>query len=171
MKKLVLGFVVAGILLAPVAVFAAETGKGYVDENSIKNQSVFRLEKARELVQAMKVKAEEIKVPMVLVVADAAGDVVVLERMDGTLLVSLKIAYNKARTAARIRLSTEDLAKFSVPGQSLYGIGNDPDIIIFGGGIPLVHDGFVVGAVGVSGGSVEEDVAVAKAGVAAFEGK
>ena len=133
--------------------------------------SVFKLEKARELVQAMKAKAEEIKVPMVVVVADAAGDVVVLERMDGALLVSLKIALNKARTAARIKLSTEDLAKAAAPGASLYGIGNDPDIIIFGGGIPLVHEGLVVGAVGISGGSVEEDIIVAKAGVAAFEGK
>ena len=145
-------------------------GKNWVDENSMKNQSIFKLEKARELIQAMKAKAEEIKVPMVVTVADAAGDLVAQERMDGALLISLKIAPHKARTAARIRLSTEDLAKAAAAGASLFGIHNDPEVVIFGGGIPLVHEGFVVGAVGVSGGSVEEDVSVAKAGVAAFNG-
>jgi len=128
----------------------------------------FKLEKARELIQAMKAKAVEIKVPMVLTVADAAGDVVALERMDGTLPISLKISPNKARTAARIKLSTEDLAAAAAPGASLFGIHNDPEVIIFGGGIPLKQQGVVVGAVGVSGGSVEEDVTVAKAGVAVF---
>ena len=138
------------------------------DEQSMKNQSQFRLEKARELVQVMKAKAVEIKVPMVIVVADATGDLVVLERMDGTLPISLKIATNKARTAARIRLSTEDLSKSAAAGGVLFGIHNDPEVIIFGGGIPLLHEGYVVGAIGVSGGSVEEDICVAQAGVDAF---
>ena len=143
----------------------------WVDEKSRKNQSPFRLEKARELIQVMKAKAVEIKVPMVIAVADAAGDIVALERMDGTLPISLKIAPNKARTAARIRLATEDLAKVSASGQTLFGIHNDPEVIIFGGGIPLVFEGHVVGSVGVSGGSVEEDVTVAKAGVELFDKK
>jgi uncharacterized protein GlcG (DUF336 family) len=171
MKKLVLRVLLVGILLLPVVAFAADTGKSWVDENTINNQSVFKLEKARELIQAMKVKAEEIKVPMVMVVADATGEIVAMERMDGSALVSLKIAPNKARTAARMRMSTEELAKSVVPGQSLYGIDHDPDIIGFGGGIPLMHEGIVVGAIGVSSGSVEEDVSVAKAGLAAFEKK
>ena len=171
MKELLLSICVASIFLAPVAAIAAEASKHWVDENTINNQSIFMLEKARELIQAMKVKAEEIKVPMVVSVVDAAGDLVALERMDGTLLISLKIAPNKARTAARIRLSTEDLAQAAAAGATLFGIHNDPEVVIFGGGIPLVHNGFVVGAVGVSGGSVEEDVTVAKAGVAAFEKK
>ena len=141
----------------------------WMDEQSKKNQSPFRLEKARSMIQAMKAKAAEIKVPMVIAVADATGDVVAQERMDGALPVSLKIAPNKARTAARIRLSTADLGKVCVPGQPLFGINNDPEVIIFGGGIPLKHEGFVVGAIGVSGGSVEDDVKVAEAGVAAFE--
>ena len=147
----------------------SKAGGPWVDEETRRNQSPFRLEKALELIQAMKAKAVEIKVPMVITVADAAGDVVALERMDGTLPISLKISPNKARTAARIRLSTEDLAKAAGAGASLFGIHNDPEVIIFGGGIPLTHEGFVVGAVGVSGGSVEEDVSVAKAGVAAFD--
>ena len=146
----------------------SKAGGSWVDEKTRNNQSPFRLEKARELIQAMKAKADEIKVPMVVTVADAAGDVVAMERMDGTLPISLKISPNKARTAARIRLSTEDLAKAAAPGAPLFGIHNDPETIIFGGGIPLVSEGFVVGSVGVSGGSVEEDVTVAKAGVEAF---
>ena len=149
----------------------SKAGGPWIDEQSKKNQSPFRLEKARELIQAMKEKAVEIKVPMVVSVADAVGDVVALERMDGALPISLKIAPNKARTAARIRLSTDDLSKAAAAGASLFGIHNDPEVIIFGGGIPLVYEGFVVGAVGVSGGSVEDDVTVAKAGVAVFEKK
>jgi len=129
----------------------------------------FKLEKAREMIQAMKAKAEQIKIPMVVTVVDAAGDLVALERMDGTLPVSLKIAPNKARTSARVKLTTEDLGKAALPGQPLFGIDNDPEIIIFGGGIPLKKNGVVVGAVGVSGGPVPDDIAVAEAGVAAFE--
>lgn len=140
----------------------------WADEQSRKNQSIFKLDVALKLIEAMKAKAVETKVPMVLTVADASGDLVAIERMDGTLPVSLDISPNKAKTAARIRATTEELGIAAVPGGPLFGINYTPGFIIFGGGIPLVYEGNVVGAIGVSGGSAAEDVVVAKAGVAAF---
>ena len=84
-----------------------------------------------------------------------------LHRMDGALPVSIDLAPKKARTAARLRLSTEELSRLVQPGAPLYGLASDPGLCCFGGGVPLTEEGKTVGAVGVSGGSVEEDQIVA----------
>ena len=121
------------------------------------------------LVEAGMKKAQEIGVPMVLAVVDQNGDVIEARRMDDALIVSVTLAPHKAYTAATVRLPTHELAAVSQPGQSLYGIDvNLPKITLVGGGLPLRKDGKVVGAVGVSGGSVEQDIAVAQAMVAAY---
>jgi len=117
----------------------------------------------------MRAEAKVVGVPMVLSVCDDGANLIALERMDGALLASLKIAPNKAKTAVALQTSTDNLAAPSAPGGSLFGLGSDPEVIIFGGGFPLKKDGAIVGAVGVSGGSVEEDMTVARAGVACFE--
>ena len=93
--------------------------------------------------------------------------------MDGALLASIDIAQNKAYSSVSLKLDTETIHEVSQPGESLYGLGttNDGRIVTFGGGYPLEDaDGTVVGGVGVSGGSAEEDMEVAQAGVDAFEG-
>jgi len=114
-------------------------------------------------------KAEAIGVPMVLSVVDQNGDVIETRRMENALIVSITLAPHKAYTAAALRMPTANLARLSQPGEQLYGIDvNVPKITLVGGGLPLAKDGDCVGAVGVSGGSVEEDVAVAKAMVDAF---
>lgn len=114
-------------------------------------------------------RAKEIGVPMVLAVVDAAGHGVETRRMDDALVVSLTLAPNKAYTAATVRLPTHELAKLSQPEAPLYGIDtNIPNLTLVGGGLPLCKDGRVVGAVGVSGGSVEQDIEVAQAMVAVF---
>ena len=121
------------------------------------------------LVEAGMRKAQEIGVPMVLAVVDQNGDVIEARRMDDALIVSVTLAPHKAYTAATVRLPTHELAQAAQPGQSLYGIDvNLPKITLVGGGLPLRKDGKVVGAVGVSGGSVEQDVAVAQAMVAVY---
>ncbi|WP_342764523.1 heme-binding protein [Haladaptatus sp. R4] len=91
--------------------------------------------------------------------------------MDDALLASIDIAQNKAYSAVSLKMPTHELANASQPNESLFGIHstNDDRIVIFGGGYPLRVDGDVVGAVGVSGGAVEEDRTVAEAGVEAFE--
>lgn len=109
-------------------------------------------------------RAAAIGVPMVLAVVDANGDLIAMKRMDGGLIISVTLAPHKAYTAAIVRLPTEQLAAAAQPGQSLFGIDvNMPKMTLVGGGLPVVKNGVVVGAVGVSGGSVAQDVDVAKA--------
>jgi ATP:cob(I)alamin adenosyltransferase len=121
------------------------------------------------MMQAGIKKAKAIGTPMVLSIVDQNGDVIETRRMDDALFVSVTLAPHKAYTAAAVRMPTADLARASQPGQSLYGIeASLPKMTLVGGGIPLCKDGKVVGAVGVSGGPVEQDIAVAQAMVEAF---
>ncbi|KAB1190733.1 MULTISPECIES: heme-binding protein [Haloferax] len=126
---------------------------------------------AKQLIDAAEEKAKEIDVPMCIAVMDDGANLVAFHRMDDALLASIDIAQNKAYSSVSLKLDTETVWEVSQPGESLYGLGNTNDgrIITFGGGIPLEVDGTVVGAVGVSGGSAEEDVDVASAAVEAFE--
>jgi uncharacterized protein GlcG (DUF336 family) len=129
------------------------------------------LDDAKAVVAAAEDRAEEMGVPMCIAVMDDGGNLVAFHRMDGALLASIDIAQDKAYTAVSLEMDTETVWEVSQPGESLYGLGgtNDGRIVTFGGGLPLEVDGTVVGAVGVSGGSAEEDVTVASAGVEAFE--
>jgi len=128
------------------------------------------LQAALKVVKAAERKAVKIGVPMVVAVADAGGNLVAQHRMDGALLASIQISLNKAYTAVATKMSTSDLAGPSQPGQPLFGIQSCDNgrIVIFGGGQPLMANDEVVGGIGVSGGTVEEDVLCAKAGVSAF---
>jgi len=122
---------------------------------------------AELLAEACRVEAVAIGVPMAVAVTDAEGGAQWFARMDGTLPVSTELAMSKAYTAAALRMPTDALGRLAQPGAALYGIenGHDGRIVLFGGGFPLTLDGRVVGAVGVSGGSVEEDMRVAGAAV------
>ena len=130
------------------------------------------LEKALEMIEAAKKKAAEIGVPMCIAVVDSGGNLKAFERMEDALLASVDISINKAYTSVALKMPTQNLASATQPGQSLYGLQtcNGGRIVIFGGGIPLKKDGVLAGAVGVSGGSVEEDVQCATAAVACFNG-
>ena len=110
-------------------------------------------------------KAVEINVPVVFSVVDNGGNLLYLERMDEAFVTSVDIAINKAFTAWALKKGTNEISEVVLPGQSLYGLNitNNGRIIAFGGGFPIIHNGEVVGAVGVSGGTVEEDMEIAKA--------
>ncbi len=130
------------------------------------------LDVAKEIIAAAEEEAAAIDVPMCIAVMDGGANLVGFHRMDGALLGSVDIAQNKAYSAVSLKLDTEAIHEASQPGESLYGIGNTNDgrIVTFGGGFPLEDgDGAVVGGVGVSGGSVDEDMQVARAGVERFE--
>ena len=122
------------------------------------------------ILEAARAKAEQIGVPMNIAIVDDGGNLVTFARMDDAWRGSIDIAQNKAYTARAFDMPTKDLAPLAQPGAPLYGIeaSNHGRLIVFAGGIPLVSDGRVVGAIGVSGGSVEQDQQVAEAGVAAF---
>jgi uncharacterized protein GlcG (DUF336 family) len=128
------------------------------------------LEAAQAVVEGAKAKAAEIGVPMNIAVVDEGMNLTAFARMDGAWLGSIDIAQNKAYTARAFDMATRDLAPLCQSGQPLFGIhaSNHGRLIIFAGGIPLKKGEQVVGAVGVSGGSVEQDHEVAEAGVAAF---
>lgn len=123
---------------------------------------------ARRLIIAAERKATEIGIPYNIAVADAGGGLIAHVRMDGAWLGSVDIAINKAWTARAFDMPTDDLARITQSGQQGFGLNttNDSRVVIFGGGIPIKRDGVVIGAVGASGGSVEQDVAVARAAVA-----
>lgn len=128
------------------------------------------LQDARKIIAAAEKKAEEIGQPMNIAVADAGGNLVAHVRMDGAWLGSVDISIKKAFTSRAFDISTKDLATHSQSGGQFFGIhaSNDGKIMIFAGGVPLKKDGKVVGAIGVSGGSGDQDHAVAEAGAAAF---
>lgn len=129
------------------------------------------LEAARKIIVAAEKKATELGQPMNIAVVDCGGNLVSHDRMDGAWIGSVNVSINKAFTSRAFDISTKDLGENSQPTQQFFGIHNSNDgrIMIFAGGIPLKDEsGNVVGAVGVSGGSGEQDHAVAEAGAAAF---
>jgi uncharacterized protein GlcG (DUF336 family) len=109
-------------------------------------------------------QASSIAVPMAIAVVDAEGGLQLFKRMDGTLPVSTELAVSKAYTAAILRMPTHQVGELAQPGAALYGIQHTHGgrIVLFGGGYPLCLHGEVVGAIGVSGGTVEQDMAVAQ---------
>ncbi|GAB6166939.1 heme-binding protein [Thermostilla marina] len=130
------------------------------------------LEQAQAVVAAAVAKAEEIGTKMDIAVVDAGANLKAFVRMDGAWLGSIDIAVRKARTARFFDMPTGEIGKLSQPGGSLYGIEHsNGGLITFPGGVPLKNAaGEIVGAIGVSGSTVENDHAVAEAGAAALQG-
>jgi uncharacterized protein GlcG (DUF336 family) len=125
---------------------------------------------ARRVIAAAEKKAEDMKHPMNIAVVDEGANLVAHVRMDGAWIGSIDISIKKAFTSRAFDISTKDLAGHSQSGDQFFGIhaSNGGRIMIFAGGIPLKRDGKVAGAIGVSGGSGDQDHAVAEAGVAGF---
>jgi uncharacterized protein GlcG (DUF336 family) len=128
------------------------------------------LNDARRVIAAGEQKADEIGQPMNIAVVDAGGTLVAHARMDGAWRGSVDISIGKAFTARAFDITTEDLAANSQSGQQFFGIhaSNGGKVMIFAGGVPIMKDGAVIGAVGVSGGMGEQDKAVAEAAAAEF---
>jgi uncharacterized protein GlcG (DUF336 family) len=130
------------------------------------------LAEANLVIQAGIARAQQIGSPSTIAVVDVGGAMVAQARMDGASLSSIELAYNKAYTSASIRLATGAITKIAQPGGDFYGIANGLGgrAIIFAGGVPLVVDGQVVGAVGASGGNGGQDEDVANAAAKAVSG-
>jgi uncharacterized protein GlcG (DUF336 family) len=136
---------------------------------TIQQESV-ALDDARRIISAAEDKAREIESPSNIAVVDVGGNLVAHIRMDGAWIGSVDIAINKAYTSRAFDISTKELADNAQPGDQFYGIqeSNHGRVVVFAGGIPLERDGEVLGAVGVSGGSGDQDQAVAEAAAAAL---
>jgi uncharacterized protein GlcG (DUF336 family) len=132
---------------------------------------MINLEDAKQVIAAAEAKAEEIGQPMNIAVVDAGGNLMSHVRMDGAWIGSIDISINKAFSARAFDISTAQLSENSQPGQQFYGLQNSNHgrVMIFAGGVPLRRSGSVVGAVGVSGGSGDQDQAVATAGASAIQ--
>lgn len=115
-------------------------------------------------------EARRIGVPVVVSIVDAGGLAVLLHRMDGALPASVRVAADKAFTAAMFRLPTDALGRVAQPGGELYGIATSQDgrVVLFGGGMPLLRCGICIGAIGVSGGSTRQDIRIAECGMSMF---
>src|SRR5919206_1493128 len=118
---------------------------------------------ARRVIAAAEKKAAEIGQPMNIAVVDAGGNLVSHVRMDNAWIGSIDISINKAFTSRAFDISTKDLSQHSQSGGQFFGIhvSNHGRVMIFAGGIPLKQKGKVIGAIGVSGGSGDQDHSVA----------
>lgn len=133
--------------------------------------SQLSLEIVKEMAKAAEKKAKEMDVPVVFAAVDAGANLMLMHRMENAFITSVEIAENKAFTSAALKTGTHEIVEDIQPGASLYGLQltNDCKIVTFGGGFPINHKGQVVGAVGVSGGTVDEDMAIAMEAVKVFE--
>lgn len=125
---------------------------------------------ARQLIAGAAAKAREIGVPMCIAVVDESGHLIAFERMDGGKVTSVTIAQDKAFTAAAARKATHEYNAVNVPGQLAFGIHTEVGgrLSSVGGGLPVVCDGAVVGGIGLSSGTPEQDMACAQAGIDAW---
>jgi uncharacterized protein GlcG (DUF336 family) len=130
------------------------------------NPNDITLDQAHAAVEAAAKKAEEINTKMDICVVDAGGNLKAFARMDGAWLGSIDISIKKAKTARFFDMNTGEIGKLSQPGGPLYGIEHsNGGLITFPGGIPIKNQqGTVIGAIGVSGSTVENDHTVAQAG-------
>src|SRR5271170_6751540 len=125
-------------------------------------------ELAAKLVEGAVAKAKSIGVPQVVAILDESGLLKAFCRMDGAPLISIEVAQNKAYTALLGAPSQDFFNRIKEDPALLAGVPHIPRIVTFGGGLPIKIDGAVVGAIGVSGGSVEQDIACAQAGLGAI---
>jgi uncharacterized protein GlcG (DUF336 family) len=128
------------------------------------------LEEAQRVIDAAAKKATEIGQPMDIAVVDAGGNLKAHVRMDGANIGSINIAINKAYTSIAFQCETAALQEATRPQGPIYGLSDAHGgrLVVFPGGIPLVRDGKIMGAIGVSTGSIEQDQEVATAGAGAY---
>lgn len=131
------------------------------------------LSDARILIEGAAAKAREIGVPMCIAVVDESGTLVAFERMDGGKVTSVTIAQDKAFTAAAARKATHEYNAANVPGNLAFGIHTEVGgrLSTVGGGLPVLVDGEVVGGIGLSSGTPQQDMDCAQAGIDHFASK
>ncbi|MDX1800464.1 MAG: heme-binding protein [Marinobacter sp.] len=135
--------------------------------------SVNRLDQAdaRMLIEGAAEKAREIGVPMCIAIVDESGNLIAFERMDGGKVTSITIAQDKAYTAAAARKATHEYNQACVPGNLVFGIHTSMGgrLCVVGGGLPVAVNGQVVGGIGLSSGTPQQDMECAQAGIDHFQ--
>ena len=135
-----------------------------------KQYETVTLADAKRMLSAAEAKAASLGIAYNIAVVDAGGHLVAFVRQDGGLIGSIDLAIDKAVTARLFDKTTSELATLAQSGRPLFGIqeSNAGKVVIFGGGVPIVSGGAIIGAVGTSAGTVEQDIAVAEAAIKAL---
>jgi uncharacterized protein GlcG (DUF336 family) len=131
------------------------------------------IDEAQVLIDGAAVASREMGVPMCIAVTDESGHLIRFDRMDGGKISSISIAIDKAFTGAVARRGTHIYNELCVPGKPTFGIHitNNGHFSIIGGGLPVTVDGEIVGAIGISSGTAEQDVVIAEAAIRYFHQK
>ncbi len=126
---------------------------------------------AKKLLEIAEERARQMGLNSDIAIVDEGANLIAFYRMDNAKIAGIDIAIGKAWTSVAMQMPTANLAQTALPGGATFGINttNQGKVVILGGGIPLVHDGKVVGGIGVSGGTSAQDIDVANAAVQAFE--
>ena len=134
-------------------------------------EKTFGLKQARKLIAMVEAKAKTMGLNIVAAVSNEAGRPIAIECMDNSYIASYDVALNKAYTVVALKMSTKKLSTLAKPDGPLYGIQhtNGGQIVIFGGGDPLIYHGKIVGGLGVSGGSEEQDTALSAYGASCLD--
>lgn len=137
-------------------------------DNKVSNNKLnhINLEQAKNIIDKVQQKASEIGINVVIAITNKDGNPIAVHVMDDAYIASYDIAVNKAFTSVSLKMTTEKLSELAKPDGSLYGIQftNNGRIVIFGGGTPLIYNDDIIGGLGVSGGSAEEDTFLANYG-------
>ena len=129
-------------------------------------QGRITLDSAKRLNEKIEQEALRRNKPSVIAVCTPDGNPVAVHVMDGSFLVSFDMAVKKAYTSVAVKMSTMELSRLTQPGQTFYGLGKMSDnIVIFGGGVPLKVGDTIIGGLGISGGTGEEDNSLAEYGL------
>ncbi|CAM3563852.1 GlcG/HbpS family heme-binding protein [Parendozoicomonas haliclonae] len=142
----------------------AEITRKVVSELLVADKPAMTLDKARRLVELGKEEARKAGIALVFAVVDGAGHIVVHERMDGSLLAAVEVARYKAHTALSMAMPTEQVGELVKEGGDFYGLGHSFEgrLVTFGGGRPVFEQNQLIGGFGVSGGSSEQDIRIAR---------
>ena len=161
----------APALSAPVAASAPSATDALVAEvlARLGGPKALDLETAKKVIAAVEARAKEQGKHAVIAVCNAEGNPIAVHVMDGAFLVSYEVAVKKAYTTVAVKMSTMELSALCQPGGTFYGLQALDKVITFGGGIPLYQNGVIVGGLGVSGGTGEEDHDLALYGAAVFQ--
>lgn len=128
------------------------------------------IDEANLLIDGARKKSNKIGIPMCIAIVDESGQLIAFERMDGGKITSITIAQDKAFTAAAARKATHEYNAVAVPGNLAFGIHTEVGgrLSIVGGGLPVLIDGEVVGGIGLSSGTPQQDMECAQAGIDDF---
>lgn len=145
--------------------------KGSIGKSVSYKKGNITLEAAKSIAEAVLKEAERIGVRPVIAVANSGANIILVHAADDSYIASFDVAVSKAYTSVSLKMTTKTLSTLAAPGGSLYGIELTAPgkIAIFGGGDPLYSDGELVGGLGVSGGTEEQDTYLSSFGAGFFK--